>query len=186
MFGKAGSAALLSDLGQVLHTADCVARSCSTAGKQQLGEKENYVFGSEEGRGDWGGVMASVATQRAWDPCVLANTLSLAEGLLEYSRSEGLVRTGALVSSASEVICQRHKEVQGGGGDRAGQPAPSSSLLAQQKTPVQQQVLQAKQQDPPTLKTSLHAVFHGFRTPGLEDAYAARNARSCTRLMNTW
>jgi hypothetical protein len=188
MLGRAGSAAFLSDLGQLLHTADCITNS-GIAGTQwatqSTGSKTKNTEG-EEGPGLWGGVAASIAQQRAWDPAVLSNTLSLAEGLLEYTKTEGLTHSAALVASVSNTICQRHMEVKDGGvGSSAGRPTSCQPL-------VQQASLQQDRQQPwqvherPTLKAAMRAVVWGFQAPGLEQSYADSNARYCTRLLNTW
>jgi hypothetical protein len=154
-----GLPALLSDLGQVLFTADCISNP---------GRASSLPL---EGPGAWGGVAAGIMAQHTGNPECLDSTLQVAEGLVEYAQAQGLDGTLCVVSASAQVIRGQLDKIRGPGAS----PAPLTSSRPQLG-------VVDKQQQQPTVIT---AVVFGFQG-GVESEYALWVNRHCSRLVNSW
>jgi hypothetical protein len=175
MADASGIPALLSDLGQVLHTMDCLNNSQGRASSIPL-----------EGPGAWGGVAAGILHHHTGNPDLLTSTLQVAEGLLEYAQAQGLTETVAVVTASAQVIQQQLGKLKGWGA--AGTASSSECSSEQHQHQCQQLRLspgQQQQQQSPTLKQSAAAVLFGFKD-GSEAEYALWVNRHCSLLVNTW
>jgi hypothetical protein len=111
------TSALLSDLGQVLYSVDCI-------NQQQLGNDPvkavassnngTSTTSSSSGPASWGGVVSSLAQHHASDPEMLASMLVAGDDLLQYAKSEGLKHTASqLLVPGVMTLHQRLERVKG-------------------------------------------------------------------------
>jgi hypothetical protein len=101
------ASALLTDLGQVLYSLECVQQYTA-----RLSGYEQDVNSSGPSS-SWGGIVAGLAAQHACDLTTLSSMHELASGLLEYAKSEGLKHTAALLVSGIMRLHQRLGAVKG-------------------------------------------------------------------------
>jgi hypothetical protein len=101
-----GTSALLTDLGQVLYSVECVRGAADAAGHAQAGSLKNGPSSS------WGGIVAGLAAQHVSDAATLSSMHELASGLLEYAKSEGLKHAAALLVSGIMTLHQRLEELR--------------------------------------------------------------------------
>jgi hypothetical protein len=102
--------ALLADLGQVLYSVECVQRAAVTPEHPQdsTGNSDNSSGNSSS----WGGIVSGLAQHHASDASTLSSMLAIAEGLLEYAKSEGLKHTAALLVPGIMTLHQRLEAVK--------------------------------------------------------------------------
>jgi hypothetical protein len=162
-----GMSAVLSDLGQLLFTVDCITSGYMRAATD-----------TEDGPGLWGGAAAGVRWQHTSDPDILESALLVNQGLIEYAQNEGLSHVAELAGSAQQCISQRLKDC-----------SPSGSILEMGQTSLPG-ILSGHVAAPdlkrPTFSESFRATIYGFKPQAQEKAYHAWAAQQCARLLLVW
>jgi hypothetical protein len=114
-----GAQAWLTDLGQLLFAGACIdqaSRGTSLDGVLTggpAGQREGAAPSSND-PGSWGGVVASTVKQHTDNPAMLCSMLHLAEGLQELSAAEGYVATTALITSLTNRVRDRLRQLGDG------------------------------------------------------------------------
>jgi hypothetical protein len=158
----AGLAAFLTDLGQVLATAECVQSA-----EQEPGNSSEYVA---TGPGSWGGIRASLKHQHACNTALLTTVLHMADGLLEYAQAQGLTCTGQLVATAVDTLQQRVAVLSMGHGS-LGPSLPTAGAASTASEPH---------------STSLRArPTHAIATSSAEQHQAVASASSSVKPVNS-
>jgi hypothetical protein len=167
--GKAGNTsgvpALLSDMGQLLFTADGISNA-------------SQPCAAAAGVPSWGGVGPAVIRHHSQDPALLGCCLNMAEGLLEYAQSTGLLHTAQAVEAACKHISNVVKDCSA---TNTSQRAEQPNLQGVQATRAR--VPQSKQ---PTFKECVQAAVYGFKPKSKEESYTMWAAQQCAPLIFVW
>jgi hypothetical protein len=168
-----GVPALLSDLGQVLFTADCISNPGRASGLPL------------EGPGAWGGVAAGIMAQHTGNPECLDSTLQVAEGLVEYAQAQGLPHLASTVQDAYQLIEKHRSTCTHSGAVSAACDKSLGKPAQQQQQEHEQGSEQAIRQQPPSLQQCMRAVLLGF-PPDQEEQYGVWMAARYALIRDTW
>jgi hypothetical protein len=191
-----GLSALLTDLGHILHTLDCITAynkahvSAKGKGTSDAARQSGETSRSAGGPGSWGGIASNTVRVHATDTTLLCSTLLLAEGVLEYAQAEGLGHTVALLQAALPTLSAHIKACQHAPSATQGEAALSvdarqEALKGSDNVLSSDMWAQSQQHQAPSWHACAAAVVAGFQGE-LEGEYAGWVCQLCSRVMGLW